>query len=96
MYIEAGVKKELEVFEYELVKQRKKAKIINPLKGDIRVEVIFYINKLQVDDDNAYTTLQDLLQSSGIIKNDRMVYDHSARRQITKDPPMVEAHVYVD
>jgi len=96
VYIDKDMKRELGVLSYQLSRQRIKAGIKSPLVGNIRVEVIFYINKVRVDDDNAYTTFQDLLQDAKIIKNDRMVYDHSVRREIIKGEPYCEANIYLD
>lgn len=41
------------------------------------VGVVFYIKKPKPDTDNEFTTLLDVLQSAGIIENDRLVKSFS-------------------
>ncbi len=97
VYIDRDLKDILENLEHELWLQKRQAKLENPLQGNIRVKATLYVLPgRHVDDDNAYTTFQDLLQKAEIIKNDNMVYDHHVRRIVVKENPRIEAVIYSD
>ena len=95
VYIDKDMKKELDYFSYEIIKQKNKAGIKKPLQGDIRIEATFYVKKAKIDLDNAYTTLQDLLQISRVIKNDSMVADIIATRIISEEEKVI-ALIYIE
>lgn len=94
MYIDHDLKSELDGFLYQLITIRNRKKIVEPLIGDIRVTVKFYLREVKYDADNSFTTLLDLLQKALIIKNDKMVGHFKVDRYLlAKDP---EVHVTIE
>lgn len=96
VYIDKRIKGILDVLSFRLIGIRNKARLKQPLDGELRMEAIFYVTTLRTDLDNIYTTFLDLLQKTKIIKNDRLIYDFSVRREKVKENPRVEAHIFVD
>lgn len=96
VYIDKRVKSVLDILSLRLISIRNKARLRKALEGRLRLEAIFYVRTLRTDLDNILTTFLDLLQKSKIIKNDRAIYDLQIRREVVKENPRVEAHIYVD
>lgn len=95
MYLDKALRRELDGLTLQLIAIRNKNRLLKPMEGSIRIEVVFYEKGGRSDLDNVYTTLQDLLQSAGIIKNDRMVEDIIATR-IKDGEDRVVGSVYLE
>lgn len=81
VFLDEKLSAQLEVLQYQLVSQRNKLGL-SIITGPVRITATFFIKgtSRSCDLDNAYTTLQDLLEKARIIKNDSQVFEITARR----------------
>lgn len=91
MYIPKDVSKELEAFVWDLKSVRNAYRLAKPHEGEVLVSVTFFVKK-DKDLDNMTTTLLDLLQAAGLIKNDMQVVGIEAAKRYVKagEKPCIE------
>ena len=77
MYISADTKKQLDDFLYQL----KKFRPARPIESPCEVKMEIFTRTMRADGDGIMTTIFDLLQKAGVIKNDRWIVDFSVRRR---------------
>lgn len=72
VFIPADMKKEIDGFLWQIKSQRDAGE--KPIIGDVVILTDFFMkNPAQRDGDNMHTTVLDMLQSAGIIENDKQV-----------------------
>lgn len=78
LYIEQGVRTALDTLHLQLNAHPGRPKM--PLEGPVRV-VVRVFGAMRHDADNQATTLLDLLQKAGYIKNDKQVVDMQVSKE---------------
>lgn len=94
MFLDEGITAELQGLLFQLLSTRNRKGMREALQGPVRIEAVFQVPKARYDLDNAYTTLQDLLEKARVIANDRQVWKYSVERQILPGEPMTVVRVY--
>ena len=61
----------------------------------IRVEAIWYFNKLGCDGSNYFKQTLDILQKTGVYLNDSKVLEQTINVFVDKDKPRIELNIYV-
>lgn len=69
---------------WEMIPQKKKQGIKEPIDEEMRVDITFYCDR-RSDLDNMVTTIFDLLQEAGVIANDRLITELHASRIKSKE-----------
>lgn len=77
VYIDSGMRSQLDDFLWQLRGAKRVVSV--PLRGPLSLSVTFTAGARK-DLDNMTTTLMDLLQSAGIIENDRHITELHAKR----------------
>lgn len=72
-YLPAQIQADIDALIIQAQAQRHGLKLAEIAGKKIRVIAEFHVWKEQVDLDNAFTTLLDVLQKAGIIENDKLV-----------------------
>lgn len=87
MYIPTDVGVELDAFLWQLKSVKNEYRLSEPIQGNISVTLDFLMCKHPdtQDADNMATTVFDLLQKSGLIQNDKYIYEHHVRKSLTAD-----------
>ncbi len=90
-YIPADMQAELDDFLWQLKAVKIDHGITKPLEGSLSISASFYVpaGSKTRDLDNMLTTLQDLLQKGGIIKNDKDINHIEAARIVQPGKPYV-------
>ena|SRR3990167_2482946 len=70
----------------------RKIKKVEPFVREVEVSMYFFF-KRETDLDNRIKALLDILQESGVIKNDKQVHSLLAFKEFDKDNPRVEVRV---
>lgn len=83
--------KEIDVFISQLLKQMKQYSGL-PLKGSCRLSCELWQSN-RTDLDGQLTTLCDILQTSGIVENDRLIKDIRAKKNIDNKNPRIELKI---
>ena len=97
VYLPADLNRELDAFLWQLKAVLVREKIRKPIEAPAEIFVCFYTCDAKRDTDNMLTTLQDLLQKAGMVKNDNQFYKVGAQRVLTdKAPSMVVDFIYHD
>ena len=82
LYIPADTQKELEALLWQFKKYRPK----KPIEKQVTIKMAIYTKTMRQDAGNISETVLDLLQKSGILKNDRLADDvHYTRARGVED-----------
>jgi Holliday junction resolvase RusA-like endonuclease len=93
VYLPAEMERELGGLLLQLNTVRTREKLREPITAPAELFVCFYTLEEKRDTDNMLTTLQDLLQKAGIVKNDNQFYKVGAQRVLTDKAPSIVVDV---
>jgi Holliday junction resolvase RusA-like endonuclease len=83
-YYDKDMKLEIDYLSYEIKKEARKAGFTKQFTGNVEIDAVIYTSRDQ-DTDNMYTTVQDAIQSAGIIKNDKNVSKFTCERIVVQN-----------
>jgi len=84
--------KEIDVFIFQLKEQVRQYPDL-PLLKDCKIEVVLHQSN-RTDLDGQITTLCDILQTSGVVKNDRQIKNIVAQKIVDNKNPRVEVNIF--
>lgn len=89
VYIPADVKAAIDAHVWVLKAQRHQLDLASIADSKLRVTAHFVTPKEHNDLDNVFTTLLDIMQAAGIIKNDKLVRSFGVSETVALERPKV-------